>query len=341
MNIFYSTHKFLLSALLILPFSLSAINGYVSFDKNITDIAWDFLPISNTSFKYSESSNGELFLYHKNYGIKLKQSIFTLDLERSIQPKILKLNAESNLVEFFLINEDRTSTFSISFKEQISDPQLINCYTFSTITIGTCAEARLNITNNKPKYDILGDTSLLLMSGNNQSLRFQGMTSVDSFFLDEFSIFLEVTENNFNWISPIEEITTGFIGNLVFDGRRIGDLVNETIKILPQRDNWYTFVGGISFKKTLEISENFTFFYEPIIALVKQVDYRKVNQIPKYNINLKSGFDYNFRDFKISIYGSYYLKNLYGFEHISFNQRSEYHFDSDYGALGAVVTYSF
>ena len=41
------------------------------------------------------------------------------------------------------------------------------------------------------------------------------------------------------------------------------------------------------------------------------------------------------------INGEFYQNNLYGFEHISFNQRSEHHFDSNFGSLGVQLKYTF
>ncbi len=332
--------RFIFCLLLLASYDLQAINGYISLDKNITDVSWSFLPETNTSFKYSESSSNKFLIYHKRFGVKLDQSVFNLDLERSIQPKVLNLNANSNSIELFNISDDLTSTYSLTFKTQSSDPQKINCYTFSTLTVGSCSDARFNVTNNKPKYDILGD-SLLSITGANKSLRIQNIKAVNTLFIDEFSLYLEVTENSFNWISPIEEITTGFIGNLTFSGQRVGDLIASTIKILPQREEWYTTVAGFSFKKSFNVTAQLAFFYNPTVILVKQIDYLNINKIPKYNINLKAGLEYSFKNIDLLIYGSYYQKNLYGFEHIAFNQRSEHHFDSDYGAIGATVTYSF
>jgi len=336
MKIFIS----LIISLCIFPSNVSALNGYLDVNKSVTDVSWDFLPKTTSSFRYSETSHNELFIFHENFGFKFNESNFNLDLERSSQPKELQLDAKSQLLELFYINDEGTSAYSLSIKEQKADPQSIGCYAFSSLVIGSCPEAYLTITNNKPKYANL-DGALLIIDGKNQSLKFNFTKALETLFTDEYSLFLEFTENNFNWISPVEEITTGFIANINWNGRKIGDIISETINILPQRDNWYTSVAGLTFKRSFQISKNITFFYEPTLIFVNQIDYKKINKIPKSNLKLKSGINYNLTDLDFTFYGSFYYRNLYGFEHISFNQRSEHHFDNNYGLLGLSVKYSF
>ena len=328
--------------LFILFFTLNifAFNGHFITDKRVTDASWDFLPSTNTSFKYSDSLNSEIFLYHNNVGIKFNQSFFNLDLERSVQPKKLNLTAETNSVGFFYIQDDHSSSYSLTFSEQSADRQIIDCYSFSSIVIGICPEARIRISNNKPKYDILDD-SLMLIDGKNQSLKFEFTKAVDSFLMDEYVLFIEVTENKFNWISPVEEITTGFIGNLTFNGSRLGDIIDNTLQTLPQREKWFTTSLGLALNKSILLSDNLTLFFNPTLVLVEHHDYQNLNKVPNYNLNIRTGFNYNISNFDINFYGSFYINNLYGFEHISFNQRSEHHFDKNFGLIGTSLKYSF
>ena len=330
----------LIISLCTITFHLSALNEYLDVNKSVTDVSWDFLPKTTSSFRYSETSHSELFIFHENFGFKINESNFNLDLERSSQPKELQLDAKSQLLELFYINDEGTSAYSLTVKEQNADPQSIDCYSFSSLVIGSCPEADLTITNNRPKYESLNG-ALLIIDGKNQSLKFNFTKALETIFTDEYSLFLEVTRNNFNWISPVEEITTGFIGNLNWNGRKIGDLISETLNILPQRDNWYTSVAGLTFKRSFQISKNFTFFYEPTLILVKQIDYKNINKIPNSNLNFKSGINYSLAYLDFTFYGTFYYRNLYGFEHISFNQRSEHHFDTNYGLLGISLKYSF
>ena len=328
--------------LFILFFTLNtyALNGYFSSDKRVTDTSWDFLPTPYTSLKYSGSLKNEIFLYHNNFGIKLNQSLFSLDLQRPIQPKKLNLEAETNSAGFFYIPDDLTSYYSLTISEQFADRQIIDCYSFSSIVIGICSEAKIKISNNKPRYDILND-SVMLIDGKNKSLKFEFKSVLDSFLIDDYALFIEVTENKFNWITPVEEITTGFIGDLTFNGSRLGDLVSNTLRTLPQREKWFTSSLGVTLEKSIILSNNLSFFFNPTLILVKQHDYQSLNNIPNYNLSIRSGFNFNILDFDVNFYGSFYLNNLYGFEHITFNQRSEHHFDKNFGLIGTSIKYSF
>ena len=333
-------HKAYFLFILFFTLNIFGFNGHLSIDKRVTDSSWDFLPSTNTSFKYSDSVNSEIFLYHNNFGIKLNQSLFNLDLERSVQPKKLNLTAETNSVGFYFIQDDQTSSYSLTFSEQFADRQIIDCYSFSSIVIGICPEAKIRISNNKPKYDILND-SLMLIDGKNQSLKFEFSNAVDTNLIDEYSLFIEVTENKFNWVTPVEEITSGFIGNLTFNGSRLGDLISNTLRTLPQREKWLTSSLGLTLNKSILLSNNFSFFLNPTLVLVKQRDYQSLNKIPNYNLSIRSGINYNISNFDIIFYGSFYLNNLYGFEPITFNQRSEHHFDKNFGLIAASIKYSF
>ena len=331
---------------------LASFEGSISYDKSVADSAWSFLPGNTESFDYSSSSDMEFFVGHNNLGIKIAEESYRLDLEREFHPKKLKLNAKSHSAEIFYFDVLSNSFFSVEFKQQIADPQIINCYTFYDYTpnfldlegpsldIGTCADADINISNTKPKYNFLGD-SLIWLAAENQSMKFKFTSSSELSFLNKYSVFLQFTENKFNWVSPIEEIKDGFIANLEINNKKVSDYVNETIAALPQRDDWITVVAGASIYKSFPITNYFSIFYEPTLIVVEQIDYKPLNQPHRYNLSIQSGIKYNYNNFLASFYGTFYLNNLYGFEHIGFNQRSERHFNYKYGSLGISLTYKF
>jgi hypothetical protein len=139
----------------------------------------------------------------------------------------------------------------------------------------------------------------------------------------------------------VEEITTGFIGNLTFNGSRLGDIIDNTLQTLPQREKWFTTSLGLALNKSILLSDNLTLFFNPTLVLVEHHDYQNLNKVPNYNLNIRTGFNYNISNFDINFYGSFYINNLYGFEHITFNQRSEHHFDKNFGLIGTSLKYSF
>ena len=139
----------------------------------------------------------------------------------------------------------------MSFKEQTADTQEIECYTFSSFTVGFCENAVLTITNSKDKYSRLNDNKLMLLDASNNEISLNYTQAIDFIIADEFKLYLSLSENDFNWISPIEELTSGFIANLSYKGSRIGDLVTNEIKRLPQRDTFELYKLGLNFYKNI------------------------------------------------------------------------------------------
>ena len=176
-----------------------------------------------------------------------------------MQPKILSLKANSKYTEI-LYTLDNQKAVSISFKEQSADTQRIDCYTFSSLTIGYCDEAQLGISNSKEKYDPLGNDSIMLIDAINEEFQFKYYQASNLNFLDEYILYIGISENKFDWLSPIEELTSGFISNLKFKGSRVGDLVTNEIKRLPQRDEFLLYKLGINLTKTSKCLFFYRFF---------------------------------------------------------------------------------
>ena len=159
-----SLTRLLLLSFIFLPINALAISGYIKTDLSITDKDWNFVPTLTNSFNYSETSSNEIFLLKNNFGLIYKTSNFELDLIRPVQPKILSLKANSTYSEILYTINDQTAV-SISLKDQSADSQRIDCYTFSSLTIGYCNEAQIGISNSKEKYDPLGNDSIMLIAG--------------------------------------------------------------------------------------------------------------------------------------------------------------------------------
>jgi hypothetical protein len=317
------------------------VDGYIQTSKTITDKDWDFLPKINNSFDYSEVSSTEALFIKDSFGLKYVSATFKLDAVRSIQPKNINLTAESNLLEFiYILSND--NAMSLSIKEQLADTQSIDCYTFSTLTIGFCPEARLTITNSKDKYKALNANQLMLIDGRNQEIKFKLTKAVDLLFIDEFFLYFSVSNNKFDWLSPIEDLTSGFISNLTYGGSTIGKLVENEIKRLPQRDEWLFFKTGVNMTKSIPIFKNINFFYDIDFVYVDNKDYIPFKDIKNHNIKFSTGLIvYNDKNLELIFFGTFYKNNLFGYEDITFNQRSEHHFSSNYGSLTALLKYNF
>ena len=240
----------------------------------------------------------------------------------------------------YLLNDSNALT--ISFKQQIADTQRINCYTFSSLTIGFCDEAQILIRNSKEKYKPLGDSSIMMIDGMNQELQIKLIKALDINIVDEYELYVGLSENKFDWLSPIEELTTGFISNLSFQGSTIGNLVSNEIRRLPQRNKWLFYKFGINLKKDFLLSKNVYFFYDFDYRVITTDGYDVLNSTPKNNMSIKSGLKFQFLDnLTLSISASLYKNNLYGYEDISFTQRSEHQFDKAFGSINSSLIYKF
>ena len=303
------------------------------------DKDWNFLPKSTDSFDNSNTKSIETFFYKNKFGLLVKSSNFNLDLLRPVEPKNLDLIANSKNLELFYI-KDIDTVFSIDLKYQTTDTQVINCYTFSTVTLGNCNDAVLSIRNTKDKYKRLNG-ALLMIDGENQEIRLNFFKGLKNLLIDEIHIYSSISRNSFDWITPLEEIKSGFIYELTFNNQKVGDLVQTELQRLPQRDSFLLYKLGLNFKNNINIYKRLSFFYQADLLLLKDKDYRVLNHFQNNNIKLDTGINLKFDHSIISLFGTIYKNNLIGFEDISFNQRSEHHFDKSYGSLNLRYTYFF
>ena len=275
------------------------------------------------------------------YGIKHIQSNFDLNLIRSTQPKNVDLKATSKYNELiFTLNT--SSALSLSYKEQNADEQRFNCYTFSSLTLGYCNEARLSISNSKEKYKTLNNNTLMLINGSNEEFKIRYYQALNSTLIDEFILYLASSKNSFDWLSPIEELQTGFLSNLSFNGSTIGSIVRQEIKRLPQREDFILNKVGINVINNISLNRYLDYFYIIDFVLVEPEDYRIYRSIPKNNIKIETGITLLASDsISLSLFGTLYKNNLFGYEDISFNQRSEHHFNKVFGSLNIKLKFLF
>lgn len=275
------------------------------------------------------------------FGLTIKKSNFNLDLIRPVQPKSLNLNANANFHELLYLLNDQTG-LSISYKEQLADTQFIDCYSFNNLTIGYCQEAQIRISNSKDKYKPLGDSSIMMINGSNKELKINLIKASNINFIDDYKFYIGISENSFDWITPIEEMTKGFFSNVKYEGTTIGELISREITRLPQRDEWLFFKLGINLQKDLQITTKLNLFYDFDIVFVDTKDYNVFNSINKFNTKITSGINYSpLKNITLSLSGTLYKNNLFGYEDISFSQRSEHHFNQAFGSINSSIKFSF
>jgi len=116
----------------------------------------------------------------------------------------------------------------------------------------------------------------------------------------------------------------------------------EEITRLPQRDEWFFFKLGINLQKDLQITTNLNLFYDFDIVFVDTKDYNVFNSINKFNTKITSGINYSpSKNITFSLSGTLYKNNLFGYEDISFSQRSEHHFNQAFGSINSSIKFSF
>jgi hypothetical protein len=94
--------------------------------------------------------------------------------------------------------------------------------------------------------------------------------------------------------------------------------------------------------KSIPIFKNINFFYDIDFVYVDNKDYIPFKDIKNHNIKFSTGLIvYNDKNLELIFFGTFYKNNLFGYEDITFNQRSEHHFSSNYGSLTALLKYNF
>ena len=310
--------------------------SYSSADRD-----WDFLPSNIEKFEFFDELSFEFMLIDDDFGFSFKESDYELNIERPTHPLSVKTKTNSKNYEiYYLLSFDRVISFSST--NTIADQQDIDCYTFyQSITVGFCDDSQLTIRNSKDKYKPLGDNKLLLIDGENLEYKITFLQAVNNNFFDNYSLYLSQSENSFDWLSPIEELTIGFIASLTYKGSTIGELATREIARFPQREPYTFHKAGITVYKKINLFNSMNFFYDLNLVYVKTRNYLVVLNQPKYNLKLESGIIYNINNFDLKFSGTIYQNNLYGFNDISYNQKTEHHFNSNFASINVELKYSF
>jgi len=333
--------RFLTVLLLAFFFNgVSASSGYIKINNSLTNKDWNFLPESPSSFDTSSVANFEILFIEKKFGLLLNRSDFELNVVRATEPKSVKLSADKKTYELFYFLSPN-SAISFASKNQLSDRQFIDCYSFGSLVVGSCVSADLKISNSNAEYQQLNG-SILLIDGQNESKALNYSLAIDSFIADEFVLGLEQTENQYFWITPLEGITSNFILNINVEGGSLGSFIDTTLQRLPQRTSWTTNQINMSIKKELKVAyKPLSFFYEISALFIDHGDYKPLTNIPNTNFKLTSGLKFHFQSLDFSFYGNFFQNNLLGFEAITFNQRTEHYFTQHFGSLGFEIKYNY
>ena len=315
------------------------VQYFFEIEQRIMQDDWSFLPEIPPSFQSSKTNSFELGFMTNDYGVMIGQSKLELDLLRSSEPKDVSLSANKvHLDLFYRFNDARYLKFS--FQQQEADEQRFDCYTFSTIILGNCTDSDIQLSSTQSKYDRLHG-SLIALDADTKTLGLNITQELDSFWLDAFSFGLASTKHEYDWLTPIEDIQSPFILDLMINGNRLGDMIESTLNQLPQQESWKLHQINVQAINSFPLGLHYEFFYALDLVFLDFKNYHPIRKSPRSNAKLNMGIRWQNEALSIDFFGNLYSHNLIGFEPITFNQRTEHYFDKNYGELGVKFKLSF
>ena len=331
--------KFLIISFSIIIFDSASSEIQFTYDYSLMEDDWSFLPDPPESFKSTKSAKYSIGYVGEKYGVIIGKSDLELELLRSTEPKDVSLDVTTDEIDlYYYLNEN--SYLQLGFSNQKPVDQIFNCYGFGSLTIGSCEDSDIEISSTNPIYQDLNG-ALISLSAETKSYSFSYIKELSGVFLQEASLGITSTEHIYDWKTPIEDISSPFLLGLSFEGETLGDLIDQTLNRLPQRDPWKLYQVNFGFKGDLIQRDRVSFFYEASFRLFKFDDYEKVKETPSFNTKLRLGLRTIINKISIEFYGDIYQHNLIGFQPITFNQRTEHQFDRKYGELGMNIAYRF
>lgn len=324
---------------LLVCLQMNANEHYLKIETKLMKSSWDFLPEIPSSFKEKDSITFEGRYNFKNFFIQGYFSDFNLNLERNSEPKMVELDAEKKSITFgYIYNENHT--FSFSSSRQTANNQFFNCITFASTTLGSCNQANFQVSSTKPKYDQLND-NVIKISGFNSIKSINYKRQFKGSWINSISFGLEQTKYNYDWMTPLEDITSPLFLNINLNGNSLGNILESGFKALPQRTPWYSNQLSFQVTQSFNLNKNLNLISELDIVAIDLKDYEEYELKPKTNLKLRVGLEREFKYINLLLFADYYKNNLIGFESITFNRRTESYFDKPYGELGLSLKVKF
>ena len=318
--------------------SILGSNSFIVYEQKFMNSDWQFIPDLPQAFNSSESKLSEVSLYFKGMQIEGLLASTDLSLTRLTEPKDVSLlaNKKSYKAGYY----SRNNYLYLISSYQKADQQSFECYTFNTITIGSCKDSDLQISSDNPLYSSLGN-KIIQISGQSKTNGVGIQRYINDFWINSFSIEALSTDYNYTWLSSLEDITSPFLLNLTISGTRLGDALDSGFRRLPQRTEWSSHQLNIGINQKFYSIYNFNLIAEYDLVFIEFPDYQQYKDTPKINLKFRAGIEFITADLSMLFYGDAYVNNLIGFEPITFNQRTEHYFDQPYGELGIRLQYTF
>ncbi len=318
---------------------INANDNYLRIETKLMKSSWDFLPEIPPSFKEKDSIAFEGRYKFDSFFVQGYFSDFNLNLKRTSEPKIVELDAEKKLITFGYVYND-FHIFSFSYSKQTASDQFFNCITFASTTLGLCNQTNFQVSSAKPKYDQLND-NIIKISGFNSIKSINYKRQISGLWINSISFGLGQTKYNYDWMTPLEEITSPLFLNINLNGNSLGSILESGFKTLPQRTPWYSNQLSFQVTQSFDLNKNLNLISELDIVAIDLKDYEESEIKPKTNLKLRFGLEREFKYINVLLFADYYKNNLIGFESITFNRRTESYFDKPYGELGLSLKVKF
>ena len=310
-----------------------------SLQSKLMEGDWKFLPDVPQSFKKTTSNSYGILTNYKKFYFEIESKEIDLSLKRSNEPIDVSLNAKKLLSKLsYKINSD-LMIYVKKYSQDATD-QRFNCYSFNELIIGSCPNASISITSSNPKYEVLGE-SLVMVTGEVSSITLGFKKFFDNDFISDIDLSYEQVDHKFDWLSPIEDISSPTLLGLDVGDSTLGEEIDKVLITLPQREGWKTNILNLNAHNQFKLGSNIALEPSLYLKFLNFKNYNNLSSVPRFNIKFRLGLSFSFDKTRFTFFGDYYHNNLLGFENIAFNQRTERFFNKPYGELGLKVELSF
>jgi len=316
-------------------------NWYIelSNDVSILEGEWSFLPEVPDAFKNIKETKKSIEVGYDTFIFGYEGAKFSGKGLRAIHPKNVESSVDSNKY-FFGFNLN--SKVSVKFYNTSATvrPVKTSCYQRGSLVIGFCDDADFNIYSLDPKYEILGD-NIIYLSGKSLAKGVKFIYKLDSFYSDAVSIMLENKENNFHWLTPVEDIESPVILNATINGERVGDVIDELLTDLPPKIPWITNTMSLGTKKTFHLKKLNFYIKNEILygSRTKFIGFEEYRN--KINFLAELGFFVGYSGISFEAYGRLYSNFLLWEKEELYNKKSYNYFNKPFGLIGGKVVYRF
>ena len=293
MHKFLKPHASFLCVFFLCFFSVSLSSKVeIGFSNKHLDADYDFLPAQDSSFEQSSIDEFNITFSYSKFYLGLEKISLLLEGTRDTFPKNVDVDVDEEIISLgYIIN---TNLIKISSQSTSKLSQSFDCYTFQTLTLGSCVEADLTITSSSPIYSELNGDLIKIegeTSGYAIEYVFSEAPSNLKWMADSMELALIYNEYNYDWLTPLEAIKSNFLLNLDFGGITLGEALNNEFARLPQREQWETFQFRVRSMKDFYLNDwndNAGIHSEVDLNFISYQNYTDYKSVPSNNLKFKA-----------------------------------------------------